>query len=245
MLTEQRGDESSAPAARGRRRGARIERRRSSHSYVTVLVLITAQFLFLSAAPDRPWARAVLLLLGCTTLVASLWASGLALSKGGLRAAGRPPLALLAVASSVLALVQILNGGDAVTAVVLLAGVLLIAATVSALGVGVFDQDDVNVQSVLGAICIYLLAGLIFTWIYGAVATLGDAPFFNQAVGDGTAADRPYFSYVTLATLGYGDLTPATELGHTLAVTEALLGQLYLVTVVAVLVSRVGRNRAD
>jgi len=52
-----------------------------------------------------------------------------------------------------------------------------------------------------------------------------------------TAADYVYFSFVTLATLGYGDLVPRTTLGRMLAVTEALVGQLYLVTVVALLVS--------
>ena len=51
-------------------------------------------------------------------------------------------------------------------------------------------------------------------------------------------SERVYFSYVTLATLGYGDYTPAGDLGHTMAVVEALTGQLYLVTVVALLVSR-------
>ena len=60
---------------------------------------------------------------------------------------------------------------------------------------------------------------------------------------DGSRALRLYFSYVTLATLGYGDYTPATNLGHMLAVSEALLGQLYLVTVVAVLVTRLRIRR--
>jgi hypothetical protein len=55
---------------------------------------------------------------------------------------------------------------------------------------------------------------------------------------DGTRALRLYFSYVTLATLGYGDYTAASNLGHMLAVAEALIGQIYLVTVVALLVSR-------
>ena len=50
---------------------------------------------------------------------------------------------------------------------------------------------------------------------------------------------RLYFSYATLCTVGYGDYTAASDLGHTLAVSEALLGQLYLVTVVALLVGRV------
>jgi len=52
---------------------------------------------------------------------------------------------------------------------------------------------------------------------------------------------RLYFSFVTLATLGYGDYTPAGSLGRTLAIVEALFGQLYLVTVIAVLVSRMRR----
>ena len=55
---------------------------------------------------------------------------------------------------------------------------------------------------------------------------------------DGTVSVRLYFSFVTLTTVGYGDDTAASNAGHTLAVTEALGGQVYLVTVVAVLVSR-------
>ena len=242
MSTHERADRPDPASRRGRLR-ARRERRASSHSYVPVLLLVATQFVFLSAAPDAPWARAVLLALGCVTLIFSLWASGLALWKGGLTAAGRPPLALIAAGTSGVAVLQLARGGDGVTASAWIAGVLLVVATVSALAVGVFDQEEVNVQSVLGAICIYLLLGLLFTWLYGAAATVGDGAFFAQAAGDGTAADRLYFSYVTLATLGYGDLTPAASFGRTLAVTEALLGQLYLVTVVAVLVSRVGHER--
>jgi hypothetical protein len=66
---------------------------------------------------------------------------------------------------------------------------------------------------------------------------LGSGHFFAQGT-DGTRSLRLYFSFVTLATLGYGDYTPAGNLGHTLAVLEALIGQLYLVTVLALLVSR-------
>ena len=90
-----------------------------------------------------------------------------------------------------------------------------------------------------GAICVYLLFGLLFVFVYGAVAALGDDPFFAQGT-DGDRGLRVYFSFVTLATLGYGDYTPGTDFGHSLAITEALTGQLYLVTVVALLVSRIG-----
>jgi voltage-gated potassium channel Kch len=55
--------------------------------------------------------------------------------------------------------------------------------------------------------------------------------------------DFLYFSYVTLTTVGYGDLTAAGDLGRMLAVTEALLGQLYLVTVVALVIGNIGRER--
>ncbi|MBW8741904.1 MAG: two pore domain potassium channel family protein [Acidobacteria bacterium] len=115
------------------------------------------------------------------------------------------------------------------------------AGTVVAIATGVVDQDEVNAQSVTGAICIYLLFGLVFLFLYGAIAVLDSGTFFAQGT-DGTRALRVYFSYVTLATLGYGDYTPAGELGHLLAVLEALIGQLYLVTVIALLVSRLRRG---
>jgi len=58
-----------------------------------------------------------------------------------------------------------------------------------------------------------------------------------------TVAHCLYFSFTTLTTVGYGDLTAASNLGHTLSVTEALSGQIYLVTVVSVIVGNLGRVR--
>jgi voltage-gated potassium channel len=109
---------------------------------------------------------------------------------------------------------------------------LVVAATVVA-------QQEVNVQSIRGAICVYLLLGMFFVFLYGIVTSATSSPFFAQGT-DGTRSLRVYFSFVTLATLGYGDYTPRTDLGHLLSVLEALMGQLYLVTVVAILVARIG-----
>jgi hypothetical protein len=78
---------------------------------------------------------------------------------------------------------------------------------------------------------------MLFAFVYTAVQNLGGAPFF----ANGAAATAPrsnYFSFVTMTTVGYGDYTARTNLGHTLAITEALVGQIYLVTVVAALVGR-------
>jgi len=144
----------------------------------------------------------------------------------------------------VLAGIQALAGSGSVVGIVALVSVAFVVLTCVVVSLGVFDPRAVNAQSVVGAICIYVLIGMLFTYLYGAVAALGDGAFFAQGT-DGTLSVRLYFSYVTLATLGYGDYTPAGDLGHTLAILEALLGQLYLVTVVAVLVSRLGHGSRE
>jgi hypothetical protein len=100
----------------------------------------------------------------------------------------------------------------------------------------------ITFRVVLGALAIYLLFGLAFSYLFGFVAFLQGTPFFNQTDAPNSAIYL-YFSYITMATVGYGDFTPATDLGRMLAVTEALLGQLYLVSVVAIIIGNIGRVR--
>jgi hypothetical protein len=209
-------------------------RLRASHSYGFVLLLILASFVFTAAAPDdATWAQGVLVLIQSATLVVALWTSGFG------RAAVLPTVLLAAVGITVAAL-QILGGGDTLMGATHLLNALLLVTVGVVIGVGVFDQRTVNRQSILGAICVYLLIGMLFTFLYGAAAALGSGDFFADGT-DGTPSLRLYFSYVTLTTVGYGDYSPAGDLGHTLATVEALLGQLYLVTVVAVIVGRLHR----
>ena len=96
----------------------------------------------------------------------------------------------------------------------------------------------------LGAICIYVLIGMLWALLYTAIGALDSRPFFAQ-IDKTTTADYLYFSYVTQTTVGYGDLTAAGSIGRALAVLEALIGQLYLVTVVALLVGRLGPGRLE
>jgi len=100
----------------------------------------------------------------------------------------------------------------------------------------------VSFQTVLGAVSIYLVIGMVFSGVDSALAALTGNPLFagGPAV---TLADYTYFSFVTMTTVGYGDYVPAAGLPRAAAVGEALLGQLYLVTVVALLVGNVGRSR--
>jgi hypothetical protein len=100
----------------------------------------------------------------------------------------------------------------------------------------------ITFRVVLGALSIYLLFGLAYSYLYGFVQWFQGEPFFNQTA-DPSSAIYIYFSYITMATVGYGDFTPATDLGRMLAVSQALLGQLYLVSVVAVIVGNIGRTR--
>jgi hypothetical protein len=85
------------------------------------------------------------------------------------------------------------------------------------------------------------LVGLAYAYLFPLVATLGRQPFFVQT-SQPAAADYVYFSYTTLATIGYGDFTAATGLGRITAVSEGLVGQLYLVSAVALLVGNIGRT---
>jgi voltage-gated potassium channel Kch len=105
------------------------------------------------------------------------------------------------------------------------------------------------VETVMGAICIYVLIGMCFSFVYSAIG-LFEGTFFVQTK-HASLADYLYFSFVTQTTVGYGDFSAAGGLGRALAAFEAMLGQLYLVTVVAVVVSnlagraRRGRLQAD
>jgi hypothetical protein len=209
-----------------------IDAHHASRSFGTVLVLIGITFVFAATASDAAWTTGVLVVLQGLTLIAALWTSGLARAHSWLVFG----LAVLAVAIG-LAVVASAVGGPDLTGAVGLVSALLSIGVVVVIVRSIVHSPEVNAQTILGAICVYISIGTIFLFAYGAVADIGSSAFFAQA-GDGTRALRLYFSYVTLATLGYGDYTPATNLGHMLAVVEALLGQIYLVTVVAVLVAR-------
>ena len=209
--------------------GPFLRRLQASRSYGFVLLLVLATFAFVAAAPEDAWAGAVLVLLLVLTLGVALWTS--ATSRLDLVAT------CLAVVGAVGAILELLTTNANATGLLGLLDVLLIAATCGVIVFGIGDQHGVNFQSVLGALCIYLMIGLLYAFAYGAIAAFQSGPFFAQGT-DGTASIRLYFSVVSLATVGYGDYTAATDLGRTVAGSEGLLGQVYLVTVVAVIVSR-------
>jgi hypothetical protein len=114
-----------------------------------------------------------------------------------------------------------------------------------AVAVGVLRElrssERIGLGPVTGVITFYMLLGMTWAFLYGALDELG-GDFFAQDV-PATVSRCIYFSFTTLTTVGYGDYTAGTDLGHTLAVFEALVGQIYLVTVVSLIVSNLGRAR--
>src|SRR5262249_30879609 len=96
-------------------------------------------------------------------------------------------------------------------------------------------QRGVTIQAVAGALAIYLAVGLVFAWIIGFVTHVNSTFYFAQHTS-GTEGDGVYFSFAVLTTTGFGDFSAATPLGHALAVIEELTGQLYLVTVIGLLI---------
>jgi hypothetical protein len=116
-------------------------------------------------------------------------------------------------------------------------------AAIVALGRRIVVEPFVSSRTIIGLLCVYLLIGMTFAAAYITIAVVSGEPFFVQTE-HAEPVDFTYFSLVTLATVGYGDFTAANPMPRMLAAIEGLTGQLYLVTVVAVAVSRV-RTRRD
>jgi hypothetical protein len=200
-----------------------------------VFTLLLASFLAAAALSTRE-ARIVTLLLYAGALVLAL------------RYAEFPGLAArqlrwgLVVASAIVAVLLSVLAGRAIEGLAALwtAGILLFTAFVV---VGqVLRHRVVTMQTIFGALSAYLLLGFVYAALFTAAAKLTAAPLFDG--GEPADSDAiQYFAFITLTTTGYGDLTPAGQPGRSLAVLDALTGQIFLVTLVARLVSVFGTER--
>lgn len=198
-----------------------------------LLALLILTFIFNGSmtTPTR-WHGLVLVLLESLTIMVALHASR----------AKRLTINLAAVAC-VLALIsavaELILNWHVLRASTALLTVLLVVISPIAVVRGIIRRRDVDIRTVLAALCLYVMFGMLFATIYSATDSMTTQTFFAQTQHP-SPSDYSYFSFITLTTVGYGDLTAAHPLGRTLAAFEAMFGQLYLVSVVAVLVSNMG-----
>ena len=212
----------------------RLERRVQPDRYGVALLLVIATIIGAALAGDSDWGRAATIAVMGATLLFILATSQAHRRTFRLAAV----LVGAAVATSVAA--AVVGSEEAPWLPVVIGALLALVAPISILR-RLLQTERISGRTVLGALCLYLLAGLFFAFVYAAIGAI-DGSFFVQT-NDPKSLDYVYFSFVTLATVGYGDFTAAGDLGRMLAVSEALMGQLYLVSIVALLVANMGRTR--
>jgi hypothetical protein len=211
-----------------------------AYRFGVVLLLLFATFVFLASGPTGDWVPLVAVILQGATLLAALSASG------ATRTLWRVALVVVLL-SLVSATIGMVVGEKDVTGSLFVLNLLLVAGAPVVIIRSLVRRRVIDLRTVLGAVCVYVLLGMLWSFAYAAIGTIQSDPFFLEQAR-ATVADYLYFSFVTLTTVGYGDLTAAGGLGRALAVLEALIGQLYLVTVIALLVSNLaarGRRARD
>ena len=199
--------------------------------WLSLAVMVVAPF-FARTAPGRV---ATTLLMGGTAVIA--------LRRSGARRAvvftGEAIVAGLAVTSLLSRELGTTDDSLSVIGVALVCLLLLVTPAVIVVRLG--QRPRVTLDTVAGALAAYVQIGLFFASLYRLIGMVQTEPFFGSAQ-DATVMNYQFFSFVTLTTLGYGNLVPATDIGKSLAMLEAILGQVFLVTVVAMAVSNLSRS---
>jgi Ion channel len=197
-------------------------------SYGLVLVMIVVTYV-LAITLTGSWG-ATLLLFG---QMGAVWlALRTSLARRGLRVVATGLFALAGIAA--VANLFVSQTASLLALVFMAASVLYFVAPFSIVR-HIGYRQTVDQETMLGALAAYLFLGMAFAFAYRVVGAMQAGPFFG-ASGDGTLSQDLFFSFITLTTTGYGNLVPAKNPGQSMAVLEALVGQLFLVTAVAKIV---------
>ncbi|HMC50795.1 MAG TPA: ion channel [Solirubrobacterales bacterium] len=220
--------ETASRRARRRERWLqRAERVRDAFGLVLVLVLIT--YVLASLVENRGWTAVLLTVATSATSVVALTSSH-----------ARPRLVRVALALStltvVLATIGAASGNQVWLNLATLIQVSLLTLAMAAVLRRVVMAPEVGSRTILGALSVYAVLGILFTFLYGVIDRVQGGPFF-EGHAHPTGSDFLFFSYTTLTTTGYGNLVPGGQPGRLIAGLEMMAGQIFLVTLVAGLVS--------
>jgi hypothetical protein len=207
---------------------------RTGDSYALVLVLLLASVFCTIVAPEDTWGRIFRDTVLAVTVLVTYWTATA-------RRSLFVPRVLVPGLVITFVVVGAIEGSstDAVaaafSAVFTVGGIFLVVRDL-------FDRGKVDEQTVLGALSLYVLVGVFFASLYAFFAATGDGAFYTRG-DDASTGEDLYFSLVALTTTGFGDLAPATSIGRALSSLELVLGQLYLVTIVTVIVAAAMRRQ--
>lgn len=218
---------------RARRRKFRAdgfrERLRAGDTYGLLLALILFGFIVVAALEDTPEGQIAISVILGAIVVLSLHTShaGSRLMRFAIAVAALCTVgAVLAAAAGLTGEVRVV--GYLIFGLMLLAPIMIV--------VRIIGDPVVDLETICGALCAYLMIGIVFSGLCRGMQIVTDQPFFVQDAHP-SPIQFLYFSFVTMTTLGYGDLTPAHDSGRLLVIFEAVIGQVFLVTIVASLVS--------
>ena len=202
---------------------------RVANAFGLVLLLVLATYVLGSLTTFKNWTGVL------TTLVAAA-AAVVALGGAGVRPLVLRAAAMLAVAAVVLAALAEIVGDIHLLGASSFVLVILLLLAAGAILRAVLEETEVGFRTILGAISVYTILVLLFTFLYAALDRVQSTPFFGSGVSL-KSGDILFFSFTTLTTTGYGNLVPAGQPGRMFAGLEMLMGQIFLVTLVAGLVS--------
>jgi hypothetical protein len=217
-------------ATRARRRERWVQRaEKVRDAFGLVFLLVLATYVLTSLLANHGWEAVILTVATSTTSVIALTSSHArpGLVRGAILLSG---LTILLAAIAALSDDRIwLNFASVVQ-------ITLLAIAMGAVLQRVVTTAEVGSRTILGAISVYTVLGILFTYLYGTIERIQDGPFF-EGVAHPSGSDFLFFSYTTLTTTGYGDLVPGGQPGRMLSGLEMMIGQIFLVTLVAGLVS--------
>lgn len=217
---------------------ARIDAADPSHSYGLVLLMVLLVVFLTIALPDTELGRFVLVVVDAATLLVAVWTANA-------RTRAREVAAIIAGVAVLAAAAAVVIPGDA-TAILRALTLVLVAALPLVLARGVAHAvrtNGVTLNAVSGVLTLYLMLALMFGVLYALCNDIGTVGFFAGKPEDTVVpGDFVYFAVTTQTTVGFGDFVPGTDVGRAFASSQAVIGQMYLVTVVAVVISNLGRG---
>ncbi len=218
-------------STRRERTGQRWRRRaeRASDAFGLVLILVLTTFVLTSLLDNDGWSSVLLVLSTSVTSIVALTSSHA--KHEFVRAA-----LWVSALTVALAIVGAASGAHLWLNLASLTQVLLLAVAMASVLRRVVTAPEVGSRTILGALSVYTVLGILFTFVYGTIDRIQGGPFF-EGVAHPASSDFIFFSYTTLTTTGYGNLVPGGQPGQLVSGLEMMSGQIFLVTLVAGLVS--------